>query len=65
MEQPDLNYLNTVIRSILTSSPDKVTISQILNDYTNFEGCNLSFEHLGFKTIYELLESMTDVLRVS
>lgn len=65
MEQPDLNYLKMVIRSILTSSPGKITISQILREYSNYEGCNLSFEHLGFKTIYELLENMTDVLRVS
>ncbi|CAH1731459.1 unnamed protein product [Aphis gossypii] len=64
MEQPDLNYLKMVIRSILTSSPGKVTISQISSDYSNFEGCNLSFEHLGFKTIYELLENMSDVLRI-
>lgn len=65
MEQPDLNYLKMVIRSILTSSPGKVKISQISSDYSDFEGCNLSFEHLGFKTIYELLENMPDVLRVS
>ncbi|KAE9528672.1 hypothetical protein AGLY_012247 [Aphis glycines] len=64
MEQPDLNYLKMVIRSILTSSPGKVTISQISSDYSDFEGCNLSFEHLGFKTIYELLENMSDVLRI-
>ncbi|CAH1731463.1 unnamed protein product [Aphis gossypii] len=64
MEQPDLNYLKMVIRSILTSSPSKMTISQILSEYSNYEGCNLSFEHLGFKTIYELLENMTDVLRI-
>lgn len=65
MEQPDLNYLKTVVRNILTSFPGKLTISQILSDYSYLEGCNLSFDHLGFKTIYELLENMTDVLRVS
>lgn len=65
MEQPDLNYLKMVIRSLLTSSPGKVTISQILNEYLNYEGCNLPFKHLGFKTIFELLENMKDVLKVS
>lgn len=65
MEQPDLNYLKTVLRSILTSSPGKVTISQILNEYSDFEGCTLSYKHLGFNTIFELLESMNDVLKVS
>lgn len=65
MEQPDLNYLKMVIRSLLTSSPGKVTISQMLNEYLNYEGCNLPFKHLGFKTIFELLENMKDVLKVS
>ncbi|XP_025202194.1 LOW QUALITY PROTEIN: uncharacterized protein LOC112599489 [Melanaphis sacchari] len=64
MEQPDLNYLKMVIRSILTSSPNRMTISQILNEYNNYEGCNLPFKHLGFNTIYELLENMTDVLKI-
>uniref|UniRef100_A0A2S2PA58 Tudor domain-containing protein 1 n=2 Tax=Schizaphis graminum TaxID=13262 RepID=A0A2S2PA58_SCHGA len=64
MEQPDLKYLKTVIRSILTSSPSKVTISQILNEYPNYEGVKLPFKHLGFKTVYELLENMSDVLRI-
>ena len=65
MEQPDLKYLKTVIRSILTSSPVKMTISQILNEYPNYEGCDLPYKHLGFKTIFELLENMNDVLKVS
>jgi len=65
MEQPDLNYLKTVIRSLLTSSPGKVTISQILNEYYDYEGCNLPYKHLGFKNVFELLENMKDVLKVS
>jgi len=65
MAEPDLNYLKTIIRSLLTSSPGKVTISQILNEYHNFEGCNLPYKHLGFKDVFELLENMEDVLKVS
>jgi len=65
MEQPDLKYLKTVIRSILTSSPSNMTISQMLNEYPNYEGVKLPFKHLGFKNVYELLENMSDVLRVS
>jgi len=65
MEQPDLKDLKMVIRSILTSSPGKMTISQILNEYLNYEGCNLPYKHLGFKTIFELLGNMNDVLKVS
>jgi len=65
MEQPDLNDLKMIIRSILTSSPGKMTILQILNEYLNYEGYNLPYKHLGFKTIFELLENMNDVLKVS
>ncbi|XP_022169440.1 uncharacterized protein LOC111033146 isoform X1 [Myzus persicae] len=64
MEQPDLKYLKMVIRSLLTSSPGRVTISQILNEYSNYEGCNLPYKHLGFNTVFELLENMNDVLKV-
>ncbi|XP_015370255.1 PREDICTED: uncharacterized protein LOC107166201 [Diuraphis noxia] len=64
MEQPDLKNLKMVIRSILTSSPSKLTILQLLNDYLYFEDFNLPYQHLGFKTIYELLENMNDVLKI-
>ncbi|KAL5236605.1 hypothetical protein ACI65C_004015 [Semiaphis heraclei] len=64
MEQPGLKDLKMVIRSILTSSPGKMTISQVLNEYLKFEGCNLPYKHLGFKTIFELLGNMNDVLKI-
>ncbi|XP_008185199.1 uncharacterized protein LOC100158689 [Acyrthosiphon pisum] len=64
MEQPDLNYLKMVIRSLLTSSPGKVTISQILKEYHDYEGSNLPYKHFGFKNVFELLENMKDVVKI-
>lgn len=65
MEQESLDYVKTIVRSILTSTPGIVTISQLLFDYHNMEGTNLPYEELGFKTIYELLKTIDDIVKVS
>lgn len=61
----DLSYVKMIVRSILTSSPSTITISQMLKDYINLEGDVLPYERLGFKTVFELLKSMNDILTVS
>lgn len=65
MAQPDFNYVKTIIRSVLTSSPNIMTISQVLHDYTQLEGSSIPYQQLGFNTVYDLLEDMGDVLKVS
>lgn len=65
MEQKDFLYVKTLLRSVLISSSRNMTISQILKDYSHLEGETIPYKQLGFKTIYELLISMDDVLKVS
>lgn len=65
MEQPDFNYVKTIIKSVLTSSPINVTISQVLLDYAQLEGSSIPYQQLGFNTVYDLLKDMGDVLKVS
>lgn len=65
MAETDFSYVKTVVRSILTSSSSSMTISHLLKDYTNLEGHQLSYETLGFNSVYALLKSMKDILIVS
>lgn len=64
MEHKDFSYVKTILRSVLTSSPKSVTISQMLVDYSNLEGEAIPYKQLGYKTVYELLNSMDDVIKV-
>jgi len=65
MAELDLNYIKTILRSVLTSCPTNMTIRQVLADYVSLEGSHIPYKELGFKTIFELLETMKDVLQVS
>lgn len=65
MAEEELSYVKVIVRSVLTSSKNDVTISQLLIDYNDLEGENIPFQKLGFNTIYELLEAMNDTLKVS
>lgn len=64
MAESNLNYVKTIIRSILTSSPGSMTIRQVLTDYEHLEGNSLPYRELGFKTVFEILGTMKDVLQV-
>ncbi|VVC34376.1 Hypothetical protein CINCED_3A021644 [Cinara cedri] len=64
MAEPDLNYVKTVVRSIITSTPGDLTVADILNDYCILEGTHFPFLKLGFDTSFELLKSMDDILRL-
>lgn len=65
MEEDKLDEVKTIVRSILTSTQSIITISQLLVDYRNMEGIDLPYKKLGFKTIYELLNTIDDVVKVS
>lgn len=60
-----ISYVKQVIRSVLTSSKNSITISELLKDYKLLEGDDLPYSQLGFRTIYEALAAMDDVLQVS
>jgi len=65
MENSNLNYVKTIIRSVVTSTPNNMTIEQVLLDYVDLEGVSVPYKKLGFETVFELLETMNDVLLVS
>jgi len=64
MEQPDFDNVKIVVRSILTSSKKSMTISQLLNDYIDYEGTILPSQQLGYDSCYDLLLDLKDVLKV-
>lgn len=64
MAQPDFDSVKIVIRSILTSSQRSITISQLLNDYVDYEGTILPSRQLGYDSCYDLLLDLKDVLKV-
>ncbi|XP_050535661.1 metacaspase-2-like isoform X2 [Daktulosphaira vitifoliae] len=57
-----LEELKINIRSLLTSSPKKLSIEQLLKDYYAQEGEKVPYVKFGFKTIFDLLRIMSDVL---
>jgi len=60
----DLNEVKINVRSLLTSSQKPLSISQLQRDYCDQEGCNLPYRGLGFNSVIELLQNMTDVVTV-
>lgn len=60
-----MDYVKTIIRSILVSSPEKCTISQLLKDYVALEGQHLPYKQLGFNNVFEALQNMKDIVKVS
>lgn len=64
MAQQDFMNVKCVVRSILTSSPVSMTISQLLDDYFKYEGSFLPFKELGYSSCFDLLLDIDDVLKV-
>lgn len=60
-----LEELKIIIRSLLTISPKQLSVEQLSNDYKAQEGEKVPFAKFGFKTIFDLLRNMNDVLEVS
>lgn len=60
----DLKEVKINVRSLLTSSQKPLSILQLQKDYREQEGCNLPYKSLGFSSVIELLQNMTDVLTV-
>lgn len=60
----DLKEVKINVRSLLTSSQKPLSILQLQKDYYEQEGCTLPYRSLGFSSVIELLQNMTDVLTV-
>jgi len=60
----DLNEIKINVRSLLTSSQKPLSILQLQRDYREQEGYTLPYRRLGFSSVIELLQNMTDVVTV-
>ncbi|XP_050528415.1 uncharacterized protein LOC126898446 [Daktulosphaira vitifoliae] len=60
----NLDYVKTIVRSVLTSSPGPITVSQLQKDYYDLEGETIPFKRLNYSTVFKLLNDMKDVLKV-
>lgn len=65
MDEPDLTDVKISLRSILTSCPGIPSIYEVLEDYKKLEGHPLPYKKLGFNSVFELLSSMDDIIKVS
>lgn len=57
--------LKTELRSILISSQEGCTEQQLLTDYLTYNGKQIPFREMGYKSLMELLKSMPDVARIA
>jgi len=57
--------VKTCVQSLLTSSLNELSIEQLLKVYRELEGKDLPYKSLGFNSVIELLQNMSDILTVS
>lgn len=60
-----MDDIKHTLRSIIISSPKKLTVEELSNDYYSIEGSKLPFKAFGFKSNIEFLLSMNDIINVS
>ncbi|KNC29642.1 hypothetical protein FF38_08672 [Lucilia cuprina] len=64
MEKSALTEVKAILKSLVLSSPDKITIEQLNRDYRDVEGQIIPFRRLGYGNLEEFLRSIPDTLRV-
>lgn len=57
--------IKTEIRSLLTSSKDKLSVEDFQKQFLDMLGYNIPYIELGFNSIIELLTYLNDVVTVS
>ncbi|XP_037828317.1 tudor domain-containing protein 5 isoform X2 [Lucilia sericata] len=64
MEKSALNEVKAILKSLVLSSPEKITIEKLNRDYRDVEGQFIPFRRLGYGNLEEFLRSIPDTLRV-
>lgn len=59
-----LNNTKTVLRSLITASPNGITVQQLIKDYNEVEGTEIPHAALGFPRLDVFLHSLSDVCYV-
>ncbi|XP_030388338.1 tudor domain-containing protein 5 isoform X2 [Scaptodrosophila lebanonensis] len=57
-----LTNTKQVIHSLLVSSPNKVTIEKLMQEYINIEGRPVPYASLGYKSLEHFLRSLPDIV---
>lgn len=60
--ESNLNEVEVIVKSLITSSSKKLTINDLVRDYKEAEGKSLPFKIFGFNSVIELLQSMKDII---
>lgn len=60
----ELNDLKIVLKSLVLSCPERVTIHRLNTDYRKSEGDDIPYEKHGAETLEIFLKTITDTLRV-
>lgn len=57
--------LKTILRGLLISSPQAMTVNELQKDYKLQEGQDVPFSKFGFKSFLEYIKSVPDTVAVS
>lgn len=61
----ELSEVKIILRGLLMSAKDGLTVKQLLHDFQSEEGAPIPFKEFGFSNVIEFLCSIPDVLEVS
>ncbi|KAM7346217.1 tejas isoform 2-T2 [Cochliomyia hominivorax] len=64
MEKSVLNEVKAILKSLVLSCPDKITIDQLNKDYRDVEGEFIPYRRLGYRNLEQFLRSLPDTLMV-
>lgn len=65
MEIGYLQEVKAVIKSLVVSCPNAITIDELNLDYRSIEGQRIPYQKLGFQTLESFLRSIPDTVNVS
>lgn len=65
MDSGYLNQVKAILKSLVISCPDKITIDKLNRDYRDIEGEDIPFRRLGYNNMEQFLRQIPDTLVVS
>uniref|UniRef100_A0A1A9Z6C3 HTH OST-type domain-containing protein n=1 Tax=Glossina pallidipes TaxID=7398 RepID=A0A1A9Z6C3_GLOPL len=64
MEVDSLSNVKSIIKALIISSPDELTLEKLRNDFRCMEGKDVPFNRLGYDTLEDLLHALSDTVQV-
>lgn len=59
-----LTEVKAILKSLVLSSPEKITVERLNHDYRDMEGQLIPFRQLGYGNLEQFLHSIPDTLKV-